>query len=156
MVACRRDGVWGQQLGDNCTRKAGRHRAGGREAGPSSEQLSGLRSSLNLSYPQFFQVNRRLTQQRVSTVPDTWYRLSKYYLENKVMDVTLCMKNYYSPGSQLLVKQIAGDGKRGGHGDILHVAGPWGSLEDDKEREFRRISACGGMVDTPSSTIQSE
>lgn len=44
---------------------------GRREAGPAAEQLSGLGDSLNFFYPQLSQVNKRITQQSISTVPDT-------------------------------------------------------------------------------------
>lgn len=54
------------------------------------------------------------------------------------------MKNYYSPGSQFIGETNSRwPFKREGHGDFPHSTGHWGNLEDDKERESRRIASQG-------------
>lgn len=70
---------------------------------------------------------------------------SKHYLENKVTEVSNAVNEelLFTWESVIGEKNSGWPCKREGRGDFPHGTGRWGNLEDDKERESRRIASQG-------------
>lgn len=70
---------------------------------------------------------------------------SKHYLENKVMEVSNAVNEelLFTWESVIGETNSGWPCKREGRGDFPHGTGRWGNLEDDKERESRRLASQG-------------